>query len=593
MKIKTIVSSVTENRLSEIIQAINLIEANNIALDSSVRIHFLSNYTINGIEPFLKFHLYKSYIEPDITFGSFNIIHKEFLDPSSKVNSNPPDIIVISLFLDNLAPDHKLPEWGNHEVITEIKNIFDLAKTRTNTLIAINTLIPPFYSELGISTLNGRLGLIEKVTEINHMIRQYAKEHSQRFFLLDWERFTRILGEDQSIDYRYWHIANAPFRQDFLNLYAKEISRIAIALKGKSKKCLVVDCDNTLWGGIVGEDGLDGLDLNPISYPGSAYYEFHILLLNLAKRGILIALCSKNNEDDVWEVLDNHPHCLLKREHLSAWKINWKNKTENLSRLAEELNIGMDSMVVVDDNPVECDMIQQMLPDISVIQVPSQIYKLSHAILRSGYFDTLSISDEDVHRTKMYQTETLRNVAKAQFDNVDQYLRSLNTVAYIRNVEPKDIPRIAQLTQKTNQFNLTTKRLSNSNIESIVANKDMAIYCVSISDKFGDSGLTGVFFAEKKGNNATITNLILSCRILGRDIEIIFTDYCMRDLEKKWEINSWEALYVPSSKNQQVSNFWEKMGFHKNSETESEIRYSLNEIKEIDKNIDWINVREK
>ena len=221
------------------------------------------------------------------------------------------------------------------------------------------------------------------------------RQHRAQFFLVDFERIIRLLGEEKTIDYRFWYTSKALFKKDFLNAYAQEIVKIAKALKGRTKKCLVLDCDNTLWGGIIGEDGISGIKLDKHIYPDKLYYEFQQNVINLHERGIIIALCSKNNEEDVWEILDNHPSCLLKRRHVAAWRINWDDKSSNIKSIANELNLGIDSFVFVDDSPLECELVKKMLPDVTVLQVPQKLYTYPKILLHDGWFDTLHISEED------------------------------------------------------------------------------------------------------------------------------------------------------------------------------------------------------
>ena len=591
-RVRSILQGTSQNSLLSALSAVEQIEKMEAQFEQMARIFFLRNFSIEGIDPFLKYHLYSADIRPEIVFGGYDVIHQELLDSQSRLYKTPADVIVLALVLEGLASDYGRPGWSSEAAIDEVLQLFRIIEERTNGLVAVNTFLPPFYSECGIATTDGSCGLTDQLNELNQKLKRYVRNHPSRFFLMDWERITRVLGEARSIDYRFWYTAKAPFKQGFYNLYAKEIAKLVRALKGKSKKCAILDCDNTLWGGIVGEDGLHGIQLSSNDYPGRVSYEFQMNILHLFERGVLIALCSKNNEDDVWEVFDKHPHCVLKREHLAAWRINWDNKVSNIVSLAEELNLGLDSLVMIDDDPVECDLLNQMLPDVTVIQVPEKCYLYPQTVLQDGLFDTLAISAEDKNRTKLYRQEATRKAAKTEFDGVEDYLHSLGLVANIHLATSQQIPRVAQLTQKTNQFNLTTHRFSEAKIREFMMDEHMAVYCVSVSDKFGESGLSGVLIAKKRGNNGIIDTLLLSCRVLGRGIERIFVNYCIQTLGQQWQVDSWEASYVPTKKNRHVSEFWDEAGFTRIEEKKTKTRYCLSNPPPTDCGVDWIKIVE-
>jgi FkbH-like protein len=370
-----------------------------------------------------------------------------------------------------------------------------------------------------------------------------------------------LLGAKAALDNRCRYVWKAPFRQAFLNLYAQELSRIVCVLKGKTKKCVVVDCDNTLWGGVVGEEGLEGIKLDRNTYPGKAFYDFQTSLLHLAERGVLVVLCSKNNEADVLEVLDKHPSCQLKRTHLAGWRINWEDKPANIAALAEELNLGLDSFVLVDDNPVECGLVKQLLPDVTVLQVPEKLYEFPTLLFEQGLFDTFRLTDEDRKRARLYQGESQRKQARPGFETVEEYLSSLETVAAIHRVRPGEIARVAQLTQKTNQFNVNPKRYSERDIHSFVTMPDAAVFTLSVRDRFGDLGLVGVLILECRDGVGRVDSFLMSCRALGRGLERAMIVCCLDSMGSAWGVHTWYADYVPTRKNIQVADVWPQNGF--------------------------------
>ena len=549
-----------------------------VSSDSSaipIRFSFLRNFTVEGIEPYLKYHCYTSALAPKITFGDYGTVRQEILDKTSHLYATNPDIVVLSLFLESYLPNYFQPEWRAAGVFDDLKELFTSVASGTNAIIAINTFVPPFFPDFGIANTAVSTNRYDEVLQLNQLLRSFVQSNSGKFVLIDWERFLRLLGEGESMDYRFWYMSKAPFKPRFLNLYALELLKTAKALKGKSKKCLVLDCDNTLWGGIVGEDGIQGIKLDRHSYPGNVYHSFQQSVLNLHERGVLIVLCSKNNEEDVWEILDKHHDCLLKRTHLSAWRLNWEDKVTNIKSLAQELNLGLESFVFVDDNPSECEIVKSMIPEVTVLRVPPKIHSYPSLLERDGLFDTLTLSAEDRQRSEMYRAEASRKHEQAKYESIDSFLASLDLSVVIHEARKDEIPRIAQLTQKTNQFNLTTRRYSESQIASFCDAPDAAVLSLSARDKFGDYGLTGVLIAKRENDICTVDSLLLSCRILSKRIEVAFLLQALNLLEKKWPVTTWHAEYIPTNKNHQVEKFWQHMGFSELSNDNGHTRYRL------------------
>jgi len=548
--------------LASVLSAVQRLDKEtSLELGDPLEIAFLQNFTVEGIEPFLKWRLYQNEIAPLISFGGFDTVMQDILSGAYKVNDADPDILVLSLLPDLYVPDFEMGAWRADDVSESLVSLFDQLASRTGALVVLNTFPRPGYSELGWGTDGAGGSLSYKISRVNDAIFQYSLGKPSQFFVVDWEKLIMILGESSSCDRRFWYAAKAPFKPSFLDLYAKEIAKIGRALRGKNKKCLVLDCDNTLWGGVVGEDGLKGIVLDRNEYPGSAYYDFQRSVLGLVDQGVVLALCSKNNEEDVWAVLDEHPHSLLKREHFAAHRINWEDKAANIESLARELNLGLDSFVFVDDSDFECDLVQQLLPDVTVRQVPKRLSEFPRLLRTEGLFDKLTYSDEDQARTRMYRDESNRRTHAGQFQEVESYLESLELRVDIHPVMKHEIQRVAQLTQKTNQFNLTTRRYTDGQIRAFVEDPDTVVLALSVKDRFGDSGLTGVLIANRDGGKVRVDELLLSCRILGRSLEHAFVYESIERLNREWDPDQWVAEYIPTSKNDQVARFWDQFGF--------------------------------
>ena len=561
-----------------------------LACDSEVRIAFLRNFTIEGLEPYLTFHCLKNGIRPNISFSGYDTMHQELLDPSSYLHGEQTDLIVLSLVLETLDAGYGEPGWRCESAKARIRELFETVAAQTASLIAVNTFIQPF--DRGIASTAGIPEGADEVSHLNRFIRDFVEEHKTRFFVTDWERSLQICGEQEAIDYRFWYMSKALFKHQFLDLYALDIFKIVRALKGKAKKCLLLDCDNTLWGGIAGEDGLSGIRLDPHTYPGNVFYDFQKKVLRLHERGVLLALVSKNNEEDVWEILDRHPYCVLKREHLSAWRINWADKASNIRSLSDELNLGLDSFVFVDDNPVECEFVRTTLPDVTVLQVPAKLYLFPRILSREGIFDTLSVTDEDLSRSELYRAEARRKQVAASCGTLDEYLATLDLVALISEAKEENFERVAQLTQKTNQFNLTTRRYSATQIREFACDKDCAVYILSVRDRFGDSGLTGVLIARREGTAASIDSFLMSCRVLGRNLEVVFLDHCLTKLEQKWAPSEWRAEYRPTRKNAQTSNLYPQAGFTTQSDDDTVTTFRCEIARRYNRPISYITVED-
>lgn len=567
----------TPQDLASLLEAVRRFDARLDAKPSGLqaRVRILRNFTIEGLEPHLKYDLYSSGIQPEVSFGAFDNIRQELMSSSAP----PCDMLVLAVTIEALAPRYPLYAWSVEEVWEQVHDFFELAAHVSASLIVVNTFLLPSLTESGLLGSMHTDGNLGKLAVLNQRVEAYVRQRVDRFILLDWNRYLRQCGEQQCLDARMLYLNKAPFKQDFLRLYAQDLARAVRALKGQAKKCLVLDCDGVLWGGIIGEDGIGNIRLDANEYPGKGYYDFQKTLLNLQQRGILLALCSRNNADDVWQVLDRHPACLLKREHIAAFRVNWEDKAQNIAALAAELNLGTNSFVFVDDSPQECERVRSVYPEIAVIRFPEKVFEARKAVLVDGYFDVLQIHQEDLQRGQMYRAESLRREQQKAFESVDDYLTSLELKARICRVSSSTAPallgRIAQLTQKTNQFNLTTRRYSEADIRRLVADETQAVMALSVSDKYGDYGWVGVMIARRLGADVLMDSLLVSCRVLGRRIEQAFVQHCLDVLDNLWHPQTWLAEYIPTQKNMQVRDFWKELGFETLPAEGSASRYRM------------------
>jgi len=567
------------NRLSDMLTVINKNNELPDNLLTTVKVYVLRNFTAESLEPYLEYRFMEFGLRPQIIFGNYDAIEQEILDDSSSLYSHEPDLIVVGIYIETYLSGRWRKNWNSSDIFEELKAIYIELARKTKATILVNTFISPFYSNFGIGSEGEFPSRFHETEQLNQLTRNFVRDNSSRFVLIDWARIIRIIGEGDSLDYRFWYMSKSPFKKKFLDAYASEITTATRALTGRSKKCLVLDCDNTLWGGIVGEDGLGGISLDPYSYPGNVYFDFQQTVIDIYDRGIIIALCSKNNERDVWEVLDGHQYCLIKRDHISAWRINWEDKVSNIRSIANELNIGLDSFVFVDDSATECGLVKALLPEVTVLQVPTKIYTYSELLYRDGLFDSLVTSKEDKSRTKMYREESKRKIESSKFENIEDYLSSLSLEITVHHAYLDEVPRISQLTQKTNQFNLTTKRYSEQQIIDFINNPNWKVLSLSVKDRFGDFGLTGVLIASICDNKVDIDTYLLSCRVLGRNIEYVFFKTAADIIKHTWGITTCRAEYIKTKKNLQVEKFWPTIGFIATTTSDNLVAFELSDFK--------------
>ncbi|MBP3738236.1 MAG: HAD-IIIC family phosphatase [Muribaculaceae bacterium] len=402
--------------------------------------------------------------------------------------------------------------------------------------------------------------LLQAIDEFNHRVTDWASG-KPNVKVVDFHDFTSRFDKGQLINWKFYFISQMVLNPKLAGEFGIWWRRKERELDLERKKCLVLDLDNTLWGGVLVEEGVTGILIGD-DYPGKAFLYWQQALLTLSKSGVILTVCSKNNEADVLEAWNRNPFMVLKKEHFAAWRINWRDKATNIQELATELNIGLDSMVFVDDNPAERELIRQTMPMVEVPEFPKRPYELMsfYDHLVEHYFSIYTVTGEDLNKTEQYKQNAQRAAAQSTFTNIDDYLSSLGMKLTIMPLDEFNLPRAAQMTQKTNQFNLTTHRYSESDIRQLVAERCL-VYCLSVSDRFGDSGITGEIILRPCGDKTMeIDTLLLSCRILGKGIEAAFVDTILNRLADNG-ITTIKATYIKTPKNALVADFYDRMGF--------------------------------
>ena len=544
-----------------------------------LKIAFLRNITIDPIFPYLKFLCFQESFKAYIYMGEYDNAMQDILSTKSPLYKHQPEVIVLVLKLENLLPQLTQcfailradeVERESNRILDYMEQAIKAITTNSKSLILLHNFEIHVYPSFGILDYQYHSKQVNTLRGMNMRLLDMVNKY-ENTFIVDIDLLQATIGYNGFIDNRYWHIGKAPYTREALKTIAQEYIKFIKALKGKNKKCLVLDCDDTLWGGIVGEDGMENIKIGR-DYPGSAYWEFQQAVLNLYNRGIILAICSKNNERDVLEVLEKHPDMALRKKHFACMRINWKDKVANLKEISQELNIGLDSLVLIDDSEFEASMVKNYLPEVEVITLPKDPTIYRDLLNSCGLFDTLTFSEEDRMRGQMYKAEAQRQRLQFQVTDLEDYYRYLKMEIIIGRADSFSIPRIAQLTQKTNQYNLTTTRYSEAHIKEFASSLDHNVLYLRLKDRFGDSGIVGVVILEHSGVQSTVDTFLLSCRVIGRGLEDVFLKECLEVSRKRGQ-KLLKGIYIRTKKNSQVSDFYQKRGFKAEIQTDSRSEY--------------------
>lgn len=532
----------------------------------------LSNITVSQLNEILEYSLRVEAIPAIVKSGDYDNIVQDSLKYKDS------NLVIIFWELCNIIDGlhFKIELFDDQQldaIVGKTKSEIDLVfkNLQQSSLVLFNKFtFFQFYS----SSINET-----KLEKLSAQLNQYLADNvPENIKLVDLEKVIANVGINSSLDLRYYYSSKALYTIDFFKAYAEHIKPYIMSANGKSKKAIIFDCDNTFWKGVLGEEGLDGIEMSSSTRDGAIFSEIQSIALAINKKGILIGLCSKNNPADVDEVIKSHPDMQLRDKHITIKKVNWLDKVTNLREIAGELNIGLDSLVFVDDSCFEVNFIKEQIPEITVLQVPDRLYDYPKMLRENlALFYNLSFTEEDKQKVGIYKQQVQRETIKKEFSDIEGYLSSLGLKLTIFEDDKSIIPRMSQMSQKTNQFNLTTKRYTEGDIRSFIANNDTRIFAFSVSDKFGDSGVTGLCIINIDGNNkvANINTLLMSCRVIGRDIEYAFMDYLIHYIKDR-EINMVKAKYIQTQKNEQVKGFFDKCSFSLDGSTEIEKNYVLN-----------------
>ena len=502
----------------------------------------------------------------DLFEAEYNQVERQFLDPSSELYQTDADFIVLFQSTHKLGEKHSLLSPSQQESLAEERLAF-VASVCENPMLASKKIICLNYPEIE-DTVFGSYAT--KVTSsFTYQVRKLnmgLMDLSQRYanlFICDIAGLQNKLGRDMMFAPNVYVSTEMVLSIDALPYVASRVMDIICAIKGQFKKCLILDLDNTVWGGVIGDDGLEGIQLGHGLGIGKAFTEFQMWVKKLKQRGVIICVASKNNEDTAKEPFEKHPDMVLKLEDIAVFQANWETKVDNIRTIQRILNIGFDSMVFLDDNPFERNIVRENIPGITVPELPQDPGEYLEYLYSLNLFETASYSQADKDRTKQYQVEAQRVSLQKTFSNEADFLKSLDMTSVVSGFNKFNTPRVAQLSQRSNQFNLRTVRYTEADIEALGKDPDVIDLSFTLEDKFGDNGLIAVIIMKKQDEETLfIDTWFMSCRVLKRGME----DFTLNTIVEAAREKGYKRIigeYLPTPKNKMVENHYPSLGFQK------------------------------
>lgn len=551
---------------------------------TDIRIAVLGSTSIQQFVLVLRYMLYIEGINADIYEGEYNGITMDVFDDNSNLYKFNPNIVILNThYLD--IKELPLPLDNKEEVDTLIdrtfnyyKNVWErLNKIKDVVILQTNFAYPPEHllSNLENSSIYSRTNFYKRLND------KLANESLNNVTIIDVELLSEYVGKYNYFDYSAYFLTKSAFNVNYLEDYTKLFVDQIKAIKGKTKKCIVLDLDNTLWGGVVGDEGYDGIQLDPNNAVGEAYRYFQQYLLDLKQRGIILAVCSKNDEENAKEPFIKNPNMILKLDDIACFKANWQDKASNIKAIAKELNIGTDSLVFFDDNPAERQIVKQFLPEVHVVDVPEDPALYVEELDKESPFEWLQITKEDLTRNNSYIQNRNRQQLEQTFVNYEDYLKALDMSGTCKQISDKDVSRFTQLLNKSNQFNLRTQRYTESEIQERVNDFNYKCLAVNLKDKFSEYGIISCIILKKENETCFIESWVMSCRVLKRGVEDFAFNHVYK-IAKDWGCDQLLSEYIPTAKNKMVEEFYDNLGFSLIKQEENK-EYQLPLNKLIDK----------
>lgn len=541
------------------------------------RLAIIGGSTLYPLSDLIEHMLDVSGLEVEVLVGDYDNYRSEILDPSSRLYQFQPNVVVIlpaeqsCRYTGKLSDPRELPEADIQRTSSDLLKLCEVVNERTKAdVILCNYTLPPYF-DLGSYTAKS----LGSDWNFRRAVNLALGTNSPSFVhICDLEFLAYRLGGLAAKDERSWFESKQLYSPPLQVAIAKEIAHLVWSLKSTPKKILVLDLDNTLWGGVVGDDGLEGIEIGTTSPRGEAFKAFQSYILSLTERGVLLGVCSKNDFDTAIEPFRQHPEMVLREEHFVSIKANWEPKPDNLKIMATELGLGLDSFVFVDDNPAELEIVRQFAPEVTTILLGPDPSDYVTRLKESRLFERLGITDEDVRRTRQYREETRRQVSLSNVADMDVYLGSLEMSGTFREFSTVDVPRIAQLTNKSNQFNLTTKRRTEAELLALMLHPGHVGFTMRLRDRFGDHGLICVVICHQVESTLEIDTWLMSCRVLKRQAEEEVLNEIVR-LARVLGAGTITGKYLATPRNGMVKDLYPRLGFQPVLETDECSEFAL------------------
>jgi len=556
------------NQLTKLAKTIGKARADGRSLEPLVplRLAVLSNSTIDLIVPALVASAARHGIALEVIQPSYDQVAQEALTPGSKVNSSKPDAVLLALDYRALPlklslADAEASSATVQGVIGYLQVLRNGIKTNSNAVCIFQTFAPPVETLFGSldRALPGTLRSL--VDNINRELAEYVLGSGD--VLLDVAGLAETVGLADWHNTQLWNMAKFSFSDELIPLYADHVARTVTAIRGKSRKVLILDLDNTVWGGVIGDDGLEGIKVAQGDATGEAYLAVQRLALDLRQRGIVLAVSSKNTDEVARAPFEQHPEMLLKLDHIAVFQANWNDKATNIQAIAEELSLGLDAMVFLDDNPVERGLVRTLLPQVAVPELPEEAAYYARTLTAGGYFEAVAFATEDLKRAGFYQDNAKRANLQKQVGSVDAYLASLDMTITFQPFDATGRARIVQLINKSNQYALTTRRYTDPEVTAAENDPEVFTLQVRLADIFGDNGMISVVICRPgEAGVWDIDTWLMSCRVLGRKVEHMVLREILEHARAAG-VHKVTGTYRPTDRNKLVVDHYARLGFEK------------------------------
>jgi FkbH-like protein len=533
----------------------------------AIRVALLGDSAIQQFTPLLRALSRRAGFAAEIYEGGFDGVEFDALNPASSLYRFDPEVIIVLNAVQGLR-DKYYQRSGDaagfaRDTMARLTRVWDAIKEYCRAQVIHANFVAPIERVYGNYDLKVASSLSSTVARLNALLAEEAERRSH-VLLLDVDQLASWVGRKEWFDERFWTLSKSFCAPGLLPLVAKNIVDIVLSTKGRSVKCVVLDLDNTLWGGVVGDDGVQGIRINAHG-EGEDFYRFQCFLRELKNRGILLAVCSKNEHANAVLPFEENAAMVLKLDDFAVFVANWDNKVVNIRKIRQALNIGLDSMVFLDDNPFERNLVREMLPDVIVPELPDDPSEYVQAICALNLFETSTHAAEDAHRTEFYRVEAQRELAKATTVTFEEFLQALDMKIEVARFVPENLPRIAQLLQRSNQFNLTTHRYTQAQCEAMMNDTELCVpLTASLSDRFGDHGLISIVVLRPGlvAETLTITDWLMSCRVLTRGVEEYLMNLVVEEAQRRG-LRRVGGEFIPTAKNGMVREFFGRFGFEK------------------------------